>query len=290
MAVAAIALLALLTFQAVVVAATESSSLAQAEQRHASLSKEQAMLFEELREINSAARRAATEPSPEHMLQVEQLSHDLSLCAGEAKKTHALQRRASGDLAACRGDLHRVKALAAASPSCPEVGPLGGYTYSEVGGVAAVICLIIFICGKFSPFSTNVSLKPLGAVVLGSQAVVIRKLVVGPSVEACTLQNNSAYDVDMTQCKLCAGSENGVTAVYEFDDGFLFARGTSVTIHAGRGARTIKAMELEDHHRFDSRRCSDLYWTTDSVWQVDPVATLKDSNGYKVHEKKIIID
>ena len=75
-------------------ATKKPAPLEQAEQRHATLSKEQAMLFDELREINTAARQAAKEPSPEHLLQVEQLSHDLEACAGEAKKTHALQRRA----------------------------------------------------------------------------------------------------------------------------------------------------------------------------------------------------
>ena len=77
---------------------------------------------------------------------------------------------------------------------------------------------------------------------------------------------------------------------YEFDDGFLLARGTAVTVHAGRAARAIKAQEYADHERFDSRRCKDLYWTTDSVWQVDPIATLKDAQGFTCAEKKIVIE
>lgn len=221
------------------------------EQREASEAAERKRVVDEQAKIRSdAARKRASEEAAR---------------VASAVSTHREVTMKSNALKNCENELGKVSAeftekLPTCIPIDPMIAPLFGVL--PLSGVLSTALLFIaaaFIAlGCLAGSSTGTAWVTLDK----TSKCKIKEVIIRPGSEVIVLHNAIiGPDIDMTGGSITVGD-----SVFQFDDGFNFARGTTIEIHAGPDAKSVKDKKVDEHDRFDSRRYSSLYWTSSSIF------------------------
>ena len=156
-----------------------------------------------------------------------------------AVSTHREITTKSNALKNCENELGQASAAYTEKlPTCIPIDPMIAPLFSVLPLSGVLWTCLLFIAAAF------VALGCLAGNSTGTAWVTLDKtskcrimeVIIRPGSEVIVLNNSFAGpDIDMTGGSITVGD-----SVFQFDDGFNFARGTTIEIHAGPDAKTVK--------------------------------------------------